>query len=110
MTRSPALSPPRLPACADGSHCAATQGGNTLKLKSASGKVVSSKRDELVALRDHFNIDVENPINVMTQDTSRQFLHQGNAKVRPLPRAPLSRRAPQTLRSPLTLLLPLPPG
>jgi len=57
-------------------------GSTTLKLKSASGKEVSSRRADLERLCDHFNIDVENPINVMTQDTSRQFLQKGTDKDR----------------------------
>jgi chromosome segregation ATPase len=47
---------------------------------SAAGKAVSSKRADLERLCDHFNIDVENPINVMGQDTSRQFLQKGSDK------------------------------
>ena len=58
----------------------AQSGSNTLKLCSASGKTVSSKRADLDRLCDHFNIDVENPINVMGQDTSRQFLQKGSDK------------------------------
>ena len=58
----------------------AQSGSNTLKLKSASGREVSTKRADLDRLCDHFNIDVENPINVMGQDTSRQFLQKGSDK------------------------------
>jgi hypothetical protein len=39
---------------------------------------------ELERLLDHFNVDVNNPINVMTQDSSRQFLQSGSAKARRL--------------------------
>ena len=37
---------------------------------------------DLQRLLDHFNIDVDNPINVMTQDASRKFLHSGTNKAR----------------------------
>ena len=47
---------------------------STLKLRSHSGKEVANKKSELERLADHFNIDVDNPVNVMTQDHSRAFL------------------------------------
>jgi hypothetical protein len=61
---------------------AAQTGASTLKLKSANGREVGSKRLDLQRLLDHFNIDVDNPINVMTQDASRKFLHSGTNKAR----------------------------
>jgi len=64
--------------------CVAAQGSSTLKLKSAAGKDVAGGRKELERLLDHFNVDVNNPINVMTQDSSRQFLQSGSAKARRL--------------------------
>ncbi|KAG1884988.1 P-loop containing nucleoside triphosphate hydrolase protein [Suillus subluteus] len=41
---------------------------------SSDGKVVSTKRDELSAICDHMNIQVDNPMNVLSQDAARQFL------------------------------------
>ena len=38
---------------------------------------MGSSRDALTRVTDHFNIDVDNPIVVMSQDSSRQFLHSG---------------------------------
>jgi hypothetical protein len=61
---------------------AAQTGTCTLKLKAAGGREVGNKRADLQRLLDHFNIDVDNPINVMTQDASRKFLHSGTNKAR----------------------------
>lgn len=41
---------------------------------------MASKREELQELIVHFNIDVENPCVIMSQDKSREFLHSGNSK------------------------------
>ncbi|KAF9340376.1 Structural maintenance of chromosomes protein 6 [Linnemannia elongata] len=49
-------------------------GGSSYKIKNAKGKTVSTKRDDLAAILDHMNIQVDNPINVLSQDTARQFL------------------------------------
>lgn len=49
-------------------------GGGGTKLSSASGKLVASTRGELQAICDHFNISVDNPINILSQDAARQFL------------------------------------
>ncbi|XP_062092192.1 structural maintenance of chromosomes protein 6A [Humulus lupulus] len=49
-------------------------------LKDVRGKKVASKKEELRELVDHFNIDVENPCVIMSQDKSREFLHSGNDK------------------------------
>ncbi|WOG95157.1 hypothetical protein DCAR_0414460 [Daucus carota subsp. sativus] len=44
------------------------------------GKRVASRKEDLVDIVEHFNIDVENPCVIMSQDKSREFLHSGNAK------------------------------
>ncbi|KAG1745864.1 P-loop containing nucleoside triphosphate hydrolase protein [Suillus paluster] len=49
-------------------------GSSSWKIKSKDGKVVSTKRDELSAICDHMNIQVDNPMNVLSQDSARQFL------------------------------------
>ncbi|KAG0704264.1 P-loop containing nucleoside triphosphate hydrolase protein [Suillus ampliporus] len=49
-------------------------GSSSWKIKSKDGKVVSTKRDELSAICDHMNIQVDNPMNVLSQDAARQFL------------------------------------
>ncbi|CAH1773617.1 unnamed protein product [Owenia fusiformis] len=50
-------------------------GGSSYSLKSKSGKEVSKKREELTRILDQFNIQVENPVAILNQDTSRNFLN-----------------------------------
>eukprot|EP00105_Crassostrea_gigas_P004900 XP_011418269.1 PREDICTED: structural maintenance of chromosomes protein 6 isoform X1 [Crassostrea gigas] len=50
-------------------------GSSSYKLKSKEGKVVSTKREELNAILDQFNIQVDNPVAILNQDTSRNFLN-----------------------------------
>lgn len=45
-------------------------GSSSYKIKSKDGKVISSKREELSAICDHMNIQVDNPMNVLTQGAS----------------------------------------
>ena len=54
--------------------------GNSLKIKSESGKTISTTRQELTAICDHFMIQVDNPMNVLSQDSARQFLSASHAK------------------------------
>lgn len=49
-------------------------------LKDHQGKRVASRKEDLRDIVEHFNIDVENPCVIMSQDKSREFLHSGNAK------------------------------
>ncbi|XP_018430887.1 PREDICTED: structural maintenance of chromosomes protein 6-like [Nanorana parkeri] len=53
-------------------------GGRTYKLKSKTGIVVSSKKEELVSVLDHFNIQIANPVSVLTQEMSKLFLQSKN--------------------------------
>jgi hypothetical protein len=39
------------------------------------GKVISTKKDDLSRILDQFNIQVDNPVAVLNQDTSRNFLN-----------------------------------
>ncbi|CAG8456372.1 2856_t:CDS:10 [Racocetra fulgida] len=55
-------------------------GSNGYKIKTSGGKVVSGKRDELNAILDHMAIQVDNPMNVLSQDTARQFLHSSSSE------------------------------
>ncbi|KAJ7069570.1 P-loop containing nucleoside triphosphate hydrolase protein [Mycena amicta] len=50
------------------------EGSSSWKIKSKDGRVISTKKDELAAICDHMNIQVDNPMNVLTQDSARQFL------------------------------------
>ncbi|MCO5590146.1 hypothetical protein L7F22_044115 [Adiantum nelumboides] len=49
-------------------------GGGAWKIKDADGHIVSNKREELDKICDHCNIQVDNPLNILTQDSARQFL------------------------------------
>lgn len=55
-------------------------GGSSYKIKSAKGKTISTKREELAAMCDHMNIQVDNPMNVLSQDTARQFIQSSTAE------------------------------
>ncbi|SJX60804.1 related to DNA repair protein rad18 [Sporisorium reilianum f. sp. reilianum] len=50
------------------------EGGGAWKMKSASGKVVATTKSELESFCDFANIQPDNPIHILTQDTARQFL------------------------------------
>jgi chromosome segregation ATPase len=43
------------------------EGSSSWKIQSKDGKIVSTKKDELAAICDHMNIQVDNPMNVLTQ-------------------------------------------
>ncbi|KAJ3607116.1 hypothetical protein NHX12_026630 [Muraenolepis orangiensis] len=51
------------------------EGIRTYKLKNKSGQIVSTKKEELLAMLDNFNIQVDNPMSILTQEMSKQFLH-----------------------------------
>ncbi|NXL18258.1 SMC6 protein, partial [Setophaga kirtlandii] len=53
-------------------------GSRTCKLKSKSGTIISTKKDELIGMLDHFNIQVDNPVSVLTQEMSKLFLQTKN--------------------------------
>uniref|UniRef100_F7D883 Structural maintenance of chromosomes protein 6 n=1 Tax=Monodelphis domestica TaxID=13616 RepID=F7D883_MONDO len=54
------------------------EGSRSYKLKGQMGNLVSSKKEELTAILDHFNIQVDNPVSVLTQEMSKQFLQSKN--------------------------------
>uniref|UniRef100_A0A3Q3ATS2 Structural maintenance of chromosomes protein 6 n=1 Tax=Kryptolebias marmoratus TaxID=37003 RepID=A0A3Q3ATS2_KRYMA len=51
------------------------EGLRTYKLRSTSGQVVSTKKEELISILDNFNIQVNNPVSILTQEMSKYFLH-----------------------------------
>ena len=51
-----------------------TSGSSTWKIMNSQGKGVSTKRDELSAICDHMNIQVDNPMTVLTQGMIHSFL------------------------------------
>ncbi|KAM0892903.1 hypothetical protein ACQ4PT_025453 [Festuca glaucescens] len=57
-----------------------TESTSSTLLKDQHGKKVAHRKDDLNEIVEHFNIDVENPCVIMSQDKSREFLHSGNDK------------------------------
>ncbi|KAK4385139.1 Structural maintenance of chromosomes protein 6B [Sesamum angolense] len=53
---------------------------SSIILKNSQGRRVGTRKEDLREIVEHFNIDVENPCVIMSQDKSREFLHSGNAK------------------------------
>ncbi|TCD69031.1 Structural maintenance of chromosomes protein 6 [Steccherinum ochraceum] len=49
-------------------------GTSSYRICAKNGNLVSHKREELSAICDHMNIQVDNPMNILTQDSARQFL------------------------------------
>lgn len=51
-------------------------GPNSFKTKSGdNGRgIVSTRKDEVVAICDNYNIQVDNPLSVLTQETAKKFL------------------------------------
>ncbi|KAJ3561666.1 hypothetical protein NP233_g10057 [Leucocoprinus birnbaumii] len=58
------------------------EGSSTWKIKNKDGKVISTKREELSKICDHMNLQVDNPMTVLTQDASRVFLASSNPSER----------------------------
>lgn len=54
-------------------------GTSSYKLKSESGKIISEKKEELDNILSHFCIFIDNPICVLTQEISKNFLNSKNA-------------------------------
>ncbi|BFZ60848.1 Structural maintenance of chromosomes protein 6 [Saitoella coloradoensis] len=49
-------------------------GASSYKIQSQNGRTISSKREELEEISDFMGLQIDNPMNVLTQDTARQFL------------------------------------
>ncbi|XP_026063103.1 structural maintenance of chromosomes protein 6-like [Carassius auratus] len=52
-----------------------SEGMKTYELRSKAGRLVSSQKEELISILDHFNIQVDNPVSILTQEMSEHFLH-----------------------------------
>lgn len=57
-----------------------TESTSSTVLKDQHGRKVAHRKDDLNEIIEHFNIEVENPCVIMSQDKSREFLHSGNDK------------------------------
>lgn len=49
-------------------------GASSFKMKNESDKIISTKKGDLDDILDFFAFQLDNPINVLTQDMARQFL------------------------------------
>lgn len=54
-------------------------GASGFKLKSASGRIVSTRKADLDEISDYYALQLDNPISVLTQDQARQFLSTASA-------------------------------
>ena len=50
-------------------------GGSSFKLKSSTGRLISIRKGDLEEICDYFALQIDNPMNVLTQDMARQFLN-----------------------------------
>jgi chromosome segregation ATPase len=53
-------------------------GTSSFKLKSANGRVISSKKGDVEDVIEHFQMQIDNPMNILTQDAARQFLNSSS--------------------------------
>ena len=49
-------------------------GGSGFKIRSATGRIISTKKQELEDICEHFCLQIDNPMNVLTQDMARSFI------------------------------------
>lgn len=55
-------------------------GGGGFKTFSAAGALISDKKSEVNDISEYYCLQVDNPLNVLSQDNARQFLNQASAK------------------------------
>lgn len=54
-------------------------GASGFKIKNVRGRVISTKKLDLEEICDHHNLQIDNPLNVLTQDMARQFITSSSA-------------------------------
>lgn len=54
-------------------------GSSGFKIKSENGHIISTKKAELDSITDYFSLQIDNPMNVLSQDSARQFLSTSSA-------------------------------
>ena len=50
-------------------------GSSSFKLKSSTGRLISTRKGDLDEICDYFALQIDNPMTVLTQDMARQFLN-----------------------------------
>jgi structural maintenance of chromosomes protein 6 len=53
-------------------------GASSYKIKSVTGRVISNRKADLEEICDYFALQIDNPMNVLTQDMARQFLNNSS--------------------------------
>lgn len=56
------------------------EGASSYKICTADNKVISTKREELDMILDYFNIQVDNPVVILNQQASKEFLLSNTPK------------------------------
>lgn len=54
-------------------------GVSGFKIRNANGKVIATKRAEVDEITDFYALQLDNPVNVLSQDAARQFLNASTA-------------------------------
>lgn len=54
-------------------------GSSGFKLKSETGRIISTKKGDVDDVVDYFCLQVDNPLNVLSQDNARQFLNAASS-------------------------------
>ncbi|PBP23112.1 DNA repair protein [Diplocarpon rosae] len=49
-------------------------GSSSFKLKTAAGRIISSKKGDVDDLVEYYQLQVDNPMNVLTQDAAKSFI------------------------------------
>lgn len=50
------------------------KGASGFRIKSGRGQLITTKKAELDSITDYFSLQIDNPMNVLSQDSARQFL------------------------------------
>jgi chromosome segregation ATPase len=50
-------------------------GSSGYKLKNAMGRIISSKKGDVDDIVEYYQLQVDNPMNVLTQDAAKSFIH-----------------------------------
>ena len=53
-------------------------GNSGFKLKTSGGRLISTRKGDLEEICDYFALQIDNPMNVLTQDMARQFLNNSS--------------------------------
>ncbi|KAK2034385.1 RecF/RecN/SMC N terminal domain-containing protein [Colletotrichum zoysiae] len=57
-------------------------GASGFKLKSVTGKTVSTKKADVDEISEYWALQVDNPLNVLSQDNARQFLNSSSPSMK----------------------------